>query len=80
VVAAAQSGALLDTPTRHLEILNLDFPTAIPGVDAAFVDPRTGWGDAAAYDEQARKLATLFLENIATFDVSPTILAAGPKA
>jgi len=64
VVAAAQSGALLDTPTRHLDILNLDFPTTIPGVDEAFVDPRTGWADPAAYDEQARKLAALFLENI----------------
>jgi phosphoenolpyruvate carboxykinase (ATP) len=80
VVAAAQSGALLDLPTRHLDILNLDFPTSIPGVDQAFVDPRAGWGDTAAYDEQAARLAQLFQQNIAKFDVSAAIIAAGPRA
>lgn len=78
VVAAAQSGALLDVPTRHLDILNLDFPTSIPGVDPAFIDPRSNWDDAAGYDEQAAKLAALFQENITNFDVPAAILAAGP--
>jgi phosphoenolpyruvate carboxykinase (ATP) len=80
IVAAAQSGALLAGPTAHLDILNLDFPTSIPGVDDKFVNPRAGWGDNAAYDEQARKLAALFQENIAKFDVSAAIVAAGPQA
>ena len=79
VVTAAQSGALLDVPTAHLDILNLDFPTKIPGVEDRFVNPRASWGDAAAYDEQARKLAALFERNIGNFDVSAAILAAGPK-
>ena len=80
VVTAAQSGALLDVPTAHLDILNLDFPTSIPGVEDRFVNPRASWGDAAAYDEQARTLAALFEQNIANFDVSAAILAAGPKS
>ena len=80
VVAAAQSGALLNAPTAHLDILNLDFPTEIPGVDAEYVDPRASWGDAAAYDAQASKLAALFQDNITNFDVSEAIVAAGPKA
>ena len=79
VVAAAQSGALLDTPTEHLDVLNLDFPTRIPGVEDHFVNPRKSWGDDAAYEEQARKLAALFQENIANFDVSEAIVAAGPQ-
>ncbi|MEP1469571.1 MAG: phosphoenolpyruvate carboxykinase [Halieaceae bacterium] len=79
VVAAAQSGALLDGPRGHLDILNLDFPTEIPGVDSMYVNPREGWGDTAAYDEQASKLATLFQDNIGKFDVSADIIAAGPS-
>ena len=75
-----ESGALLDAPTAHLDILNLDFPVKIPGVDDRFVNPRASWGDAAAYDEQAARLATLFQQNIGNFDVSDTIIAAGPKA
>ena len=78
VVAAAQSGALLEGPRGHLDILNLDFPTEIPGVDSKYVNPREGWGDTAAYDEQAGKLAVLFQDNIGKFDVSDDIIAAGP--
>ena len=80
VVHACQSGALLNAPRGHLDILNLDFPTDIPGVDARYVNPRAGWGDDAAYDEQANKLAALFAQNIENFDVAAAIVAAGPKA
>ena len=80
VVHACQSGALLDAPTSHLDILNLKFPVKIPGVDAQHVDPRGGWGSSEAYDEQARNLAALFEENIKKFDVSDAIIAAGPKS
>jgi phosphoenolpyruvate carboxykinase (ATP) len=80
VVHACQSGALLNAHTTHLDTLNLAFPTEIPGVDAQYVDPRKGWGSEAAYNEQARKLADLFAENIKKFKVSDAIVAAGPRA
>ncbi len=80
VVHACQSGALLKGPKAHLDILNLDFPTEIPGVDAQYVDPRKGWGSDAAYDEQALKLAQLFAKNITKFEASDAVVAAGPQA
>ena len=79
IVAAAQSGELVSAQTAHLDILNLDFPTRIPGVDDRFVDPRASWGNPDAYDEQARKLAGLFQDNIRRFDVAQAIVEAGPR-
>ena len=79
VVAAAQSGALLEVETKHIDALNLDFPVSIPGVTEEFIDPRASWGDDAAYDAQAEQLAGLFTANIEKFDISEAIVAAGPK-
>jgi phosphoenolpyruvate carboxykinase (ATP) len=79
IIAAAESGALLNAPLGHLDILNLDFPVEIPGVDVQFVNPRDNWGDSAAYDAQANKLARLFQDNIVKFDATAAIVAAGPK-
>jgi phosphoenolpyruvate carboxykinase (ATP) len=80
VVKAAQDGLLLGGETRHIESLNLDYPVSIPGVDDQYVDPKAGWGNDEAYEAQASQLAALFLENIAHFDVSEAIVAAGPKS
>ena len=79
VVAAAQSGCLVDAPTTHLEVLNLDFPTAIPGVEPHYLDPRNGWASAGEYRAAAEVLAAQFLDNIGKFQVSEAIVAAGPR-
>ena len=79
VVTAAQNGSLASAETERMDILNLEIPKAIAGVDQKYINPREAWSDKAAYDEQASKLATMFQENIKKFDISADIIAAGPK-
>ena len=79
IVQAIQSGGLKDALRRHLANLNLDVPTAAPGVDPALLDPRNTWSDPAAYDRARAALIAKFAANFAKFDVDPRIVDAGPR-
>jgi phosphoenolpyruvate carboxykinase (ATP) len=82
MINAALSGALAAVPVERDPIFNLDVPTACPGVPADVLNPRNTWKDKAAYDQQAKKLATMFVDNFKTFEgtSSAAVKAAGPKA
>jgi phosphoenolpyruvate carboxykinase (ATP) len=79
IITAVQEGVLREAEFDNLEILNLDIPRHIPGVDSHILNPRNTWTDKAAYDEQARELANLFSRNIAQYHVTSDILSAGPR-
>ena len=81
MIRAALSGALDRVSYERHPVFNLDVPTACPGVPAGVLDPRGTWADTAAYDQQALRLARMFVENFKTFtgDVDAAVVAAGPR-
>jgi phosphoenolpyruvate carboxykinase (ATP) len=81
MIRAVLSGALDTVAFEKDPVFNLDIPTSCPGVPDGVLTPRATWGDGAAYDAQAAKLARMFMENFKTFEqgVSAEVLAAGPN-
>lgn len=80
IVSACQDGSLYDSKIRHLDYLNLDIPSKVPGVDSFYLNPRDTWSDKLNYDDEAKKLANLFVQNFKKFDVDNAITEAGPTA
>jgi phosphoenolpyruvate carboxykinase (ATP) len=82
MVAAATSGDLDDVETRRHPIFNLDVPVSCPGVPDEVLDPQSTWTDAAAYEKQARQLASMFVDNFKKFadDVPAEVVDAGPRS
>jgi phosphoenolpyruvate carboxykinase (ATP) len=79
MVAAIYSGALAGAKFTPDEIFGLPIPDAVPGVPGEVLNPRNTWKDKGAYETQARKLAKLFRENDATFDMPEAVRKAGPR-
>ncbi|MFN2447713.1 MAG: phosphoenolpyruvate carboxykinase [Vicinamibacterales bacterium] len=81
MIHAALSGGLAETPYRRHPVFNVDVPATCPGVPSDVLDPRSTWADTSAYDAQAKKLATMFVENFKTFegDVDRPVVEAGPQ-
>jgi phosphoenolpyruvate carboxykinase (ATP) len=82
MIRAALSGALDAVAYETDPVFNLDIPSSCPEVPTEVLKPRATWASGAAYDEQAAKLARMFVDNFKTFErgVSADVLAAGPTA
>jgi phosphoenolpyruvate carboxykinase (ATP) len=81
MISAALSGALDKVEYHKHPVFNLDMPASCPDVPSEVLDPRSTWQDKAAYDAQAKKLATMFVDNFKTFEgtVDAAVVQAGPR-
>jgi phosphoenolpyruvate carboxykinase (ATP) len=80
MVRAALAGLLDDVNTFTDPIFGLAVPEEVQGVPKELMNPRSTWSDPAAYDAQARKLASMFAKNFEQFATARAeVKAAGPK-
>jgi len=68
MVNAALEGTLRDATFETEPFFGLAIPTSLGEVPKDVLTPRNAWSDGAAYDAQAKKLATLFFQNFKKFD------------
>jgi phosphoenolpyruvate carboxykinase (ATP) len=82
MINAALDGDLEDANFEPDPVFGVHVPSACCGVPEEVLWPRSTWQDRAGYDQQARKLAHMFVDNFRQFenDVIQDILAAGPTA
>jgi phosphoenolpyruvate carboxykinase (ATP) len=80
LLTAALTGELNKAEFRADANFGFAVPVAVPEVDASILDPRSTWGDAAAYDAQAAKLVGMFISNFTKFEshVDSKVLDAAP--
>jgi phosphoenolpyruvate carboxykinase (ATP) len=79
LLRAALTGELAAGEFREDPVFGISVPMAVPGVDSGLLDPRSTWRHPDAYDRKARELGRMFRDNIAKFDVSEAVAAAGPR-
>jgi phosphoenolpyruvate carboxykinase (ATP) len=81
MIAAVFNGELEKITCLPHPVFGIQVPVSCPGVPAEILEPRSTWADKVAYDNQAKALAELFVNNFKQYaeGVSPEIVAAAPK-
>jgi phosphoenolpyruvate carboxykinase (ATP) len=80
MINAALRGQLDRVKYERHRVFNIDVPTTCPGVPVGVLDPRSTWRDGTQYDDQAKALARMFIDNFKGFeaDVPAPVKHAGP--
>ncbi|TDQ57664.1 phosphoenolpyruvate carboxykinase (ATP) [Mesocricetibacter intestinalis] len=83
IIDAILDGSIEKAEMHKLPIFDFSIPKALPGVDAAILDPRDTYADAAQWDEKAKDLAERFVKNFEKYTATAegqALVAAGPKS
>jgi phosphoenolpyruvate carboxykinase (ATP) len=82
IIDAILDGSIDKAPTKLIPYFNLEVPTELHDVDPGILDPRDTYEDASQWEEKARKLSGLFIENFKQFtdnEEGRALIAAGPQ-
>ena len=79
IIKSIQDGSINDSPKDKLEIMNVEIPTKLNGIDSKLLNPSETWGNQEDFKKEAEMLAHKFAQNISKFDVSEEIKNAGPQ-
>ena len=81
MVRAALAGALDGAQFQRDPVFGFEVPAAVPDVPSEVLVPRNTWADKGAFDNTAKKLASLFKENFKQYEgqASEAIRNAGPR-
>ncbi len=81
IIDAILDGSIEDADTAIVPIFNLAVPTTLNGVDSSLLDPRATYESADQWEEGAKKLATLFVDNFVQYTDNASgqsLVSAGP--
>lgn len=60
IINAIHDGSLAKAEYKTLPIFNLQYPAEIKGVSTKILNPKTSWIDGQEYDDNLKKVATMF--------------------
>jgi phosphoenolpyruvate carboxykinase (ATP) len=82
IIDAILDGSIDHVPTKIVPFFNLEVPTELHGVNPVVLDPRYTYETASVWDEKAKDLAKLFIDNFAKYtdnEEGKRLVAAGPQ-
>ena len=82
IIDAILDGEIDDAESGTVPIFDLAIPHRLPNVESRLLDPRSTYDESATWEEKARELAGLFIDNFAQYtdtESGRALVAAGPR-
>ncbi len=82
IIDAILNGEIENSAFKTIPYFNLEVPKTLRGVDTDILDPRDTYQNPEAWDEKARKLARLFMDNFRKYEdmeEGRVLVSAGPS-
>lgn len=81
IIDGILDGSIEDAEFKQLPFFNLAVPQSLPNCDPNIMNPQDTYADVAEWEEKAKKLAGMFVENFGRFtdnEEGKNLVAAGP--